>query len=222
MSPPCFLGHERRRPEGLLRTAEGNCVRSINLLKIAAEAEALRLRALLARQGRRAAFGASALVFVLAVLALAQIAGWQTLRLYVASIPATLILLGINLVIAGILGVLAARSSPSHAEREALRVRREALDGARGALSSYGRCSLAKASGTSKATCILPLWAVTGLGRVSHLAGHPEGRCHFGPGFNCRHHKAEPDSALVVHRNDMGAERSAAQDEPRSILPTRW
>jgi hypothetical protein len=56
------------------------------------------------------------------------------LRLYVAGILATLILLGINLVIAGVLGAVAARSSPSHTEREALRVRREALVGARGAL----------------------------------------------------------------------------------------
>jgi hypothetical protein len=110
-------------------------VRSVNLLKIAAEAEVLRLRSMLARQARRAAFGASALIFSLIVLALAEIAGWQTLRLYVTGIVATLILLGINFVIAAGFGALAARSSPSHTEREALRVRREALDGARGALS---------------------------------------------------------------------------------------
>jgi hypothetical protein len=110
-------------------------VRSINLLKVAAEAELLRLRALLARQGRRAAFGVVAVIFMLGVLGLAEIVGWQVLRLYVASISATLILLGINFVIAAIFGALAARSSPSHAEREALRVRRQALDAARGALS---------------------------------------------------------------------------------------
>jgi hypothetical protein len=49
-------------------------VRSVNLLKITAEAEILRLRAILARQARRAAFGAGALVFTLIVLALAEIA----------------------------------------------------------------------------------------------------------------------------------------------------
>ena len=76
-------------------------MRSVNLLKIAAEAETLHIRALLARQARRAVFGAIAIIFALAVLALAEIAGWQTLRLYVTGIPATLILLGINLVIAG-------------------------------------------------------------------------------------------------------------------------
>jgi cobalamin biosynthesis protein CobD/CbiB len=110
-------------------------VRSINLLKVAAEAELLRLRTLLARQCRRAAFGVIAGIFMLGVLVLAEITGWQVLRLYVAPIPSTLILLGINCVIAAIFGVLAARSSASHAERDALRVRRQALDAARGTLS---------------------------------------------------------------------------------------
>jgi hypothetical protein len=71
-------------------------VRSINLLKLALDAEVLRLRAMMARQGRRAAFGSIALVFALAVLALAEIAGWQGLRLRVEAIPTTLILLGIS------------------------------------------------------------------------------------------------------------------------------
>ena len=43
-------------------------MRSINLLKVAAEAELLRLRTLLARQGRRAAFGVVAIIFMLGVL----------------------------------------------------------------------------------------------------------------------------------------------------------
>ena len=84
-------------------------MRSINLLKVAAEAELLRLRTLLARQGRRAAFGVVAVIFMLGVLVLAEMAGWQVLRLYVAPIPTTLILLGINFVIAAIFGALAAR-----------------------------------------------------------------------------------------------------------------
>ena len=109
-------------------------MRSINLLKLALDAEILRLRALQARQGRRAAFGAIALVFMLTVLALAEIAGWQGLRLRFASIQTTLILLGINLVITAVCGFLAAHSSPGHAEQEALRVRQKALDAARGSL----------------------------------------------------------------------------------------
>jgi hypothetical protein len=107
-------------------------VRSLNLLRLALDAEILRLRAVLARQGRRAAFGAVAIVFALAVLALAEIAGWQGLRLRVEAIAATFILLGINLVIAVIFGLFAARASPAHAELEALRVRQQALDASRG------------------------------------------------------------------------------------------
>ena len=110
-------------------------MRSINLLRIAAEAELLRLRAMMARQGRRAAFGIIAFIFVLGVLVSTEAAGWQVLRLYVASIAATLILLGVNLVIAGIFGLLAARSAPGHAEQEALQVRRQALEAARGSLA---------------------------------------------------------------------------------------
>ncbi len=119
-----------------MQSAAGDlAVRSISLLRIAAEAELLRLRAMVARQGWRAAFGIIAFIFVLGVLVLAEAAGWQALRLYVASIVETLILLGGNLVIAGIFGLLAARSSPGHAEQEALRVRRQALDAARGSLT---------------------------------------------------------------------------------------
>lgn len=109
-------------------------MRSLNLLKLALDAEILRLRAMAARQGRRAAFGTIALVFALAVLALAEIGGWQGLRLKAEAIHTTLILLGINLVIAVVFGLLAARSSPAHAEREALRVHQQALDAARGSL----------------------------------------------------------------------------------------
>lgn len=110
-------------------------VRSVNLLKIAAEAEVLRYRCMAARQGRRAAFGAIALLFVLAVLVLGEVAAWLALCLHFEAIETTLILLGINLVIAIVFGLIAARSSPGRAEREALQVRQQSLDAARGALS---------------------------------------------------------------------------------------
>jgi hypothetical protein len=90
---------------------------------------------MLARHGRRAAFGAVSLIFMLGVLVLGEAAGWQVLRLYVRAISATLIILGVNFVIAAVFGAFAAWSSPGHAEREALRVRRDALDAAHGALS---------------------------------------------------------------------------------------
>jgi hypothetical protein len=109
-------------------------VRSINLLKIAAEAELLRLRTMMARQLRRGIFGAIAVVFGVAVLALAEVAGWQALGLKFQPILITLILLGINLAIAAVFGVLAARSTPSHTEQEALEVRQRALETVPGSL----------------------------------------------------------------------------------------
>ena len=110
-------------------------MRSTNLLRIAVEAELLRLRTMMGRQGRRAAFGVIGFVFGVAVLVLAETVSWQALRLYVAAMTATLILLGVNLVITAVFGLLAARSSPSQTEREALRVRQQALVAARGSLA---------------------------------------------------------------------------------------
>jgi hypothetical protein len=110
-------------------------MRALNLTKVAAEAEILRIQHMLKRQGMRAAFGLVAVLFVLGVLVLAHIAGWQVLRLYVPPIYATLILLGVDLVIAAIFGILAARSSPSHHEREALAIRQRALHEARSSLA---------------------------------------------------------------------------------------
>ena len=110
-------------------------MRSVNLLKIAAEAEFLRQRAMLARQLRRAAFGFLALIFALGVLITGEIAAWQGLRLYIPPLAATLLLLGVNLVIAAGLSFPALRSNPTAEEQEALRVRQQALDGARAALT---------------------------------------------------------------------------------------
>jgi|ERR1700712_874955 hypothetical protein len=110
-------------------------MRATNLLKVAAEAEILRIQFMLKRQGVRAAFGLVALIFVLGVLVLANVAAWQVLRLYIEPIYATLVMLGVNLVIAVIFGILAARSSPSSTERDALQVRQRALREARSSLA---------------------------------------------------------------------------------------
>ena len=110
-------------------------MRSVNLLEIAFDAEILRLRAMMARQGRRGAFALIALIFALAVLALAEVTGWLARRLRFESILSTLILLGANLIIAAVFGWMAARSSPGQTEQEALRMRRQALDEARGTLA---------------------------------------------------------------------------------------
>jgi hypothetical protein len=110
-------------------------MRAGNLAKIAAEAETLRIKHMLKRQGLRVAFGLVALVFLVAVLVFANIAAWQVLRMYLSPIYATLVLLGINLLLAIIFGVLAARSAPSRTEREALAIRQRALGEARNSLA---------------------------------------------------------------------------------------
>jgi hypothetical protein len=110
-------------------------MRAVNLAKVAAEAELLRIQRMLKRQGMRAALGLVAVLFALGVLVLAHVAGWQVVRLYVPPIYATLILLGVDLVVAVIFGILAARSSPSAAEREALAIRQRALHEARSSLA---------------------------------------------------------------------------------------
>jgi hypothetical protein len=111
-------------------------MRAVNLAKVAAEAEILRIQHMLKRQGIRAALGLVAILFALGVLVLTHVAGWQLLRLYVVPpIYATLILLGVDLVVAASFGILAARSSPSLDEREALTIRQRALHGVRSSLA---------------------------------------------------------------------------------------
>jgi len=61
-------------------------MRAVNLAKVAAEAEILRIRHILQRQPIRAAVGLAAVIFALGALGLALVAGWQVLRLYVPPI----------------------------------------------------------------------------------------------------------------------------------------
>jgi hypothetical protein len=110
-------------------------MRAGNLAKIATEAEILRIKHMLKRQGMRVAFGLVALVFLLAVLVIANVAIWQVVRMYLSPINATLVLLGVNLLLAVIFGMLAARPSPSQTEREALAIRERALGEARSSLA---------------------------------------------------------------------------------------
>jgi hypothetical protein len=110
-------------------------MRAANLAKIAVEAEILRIQHMLKRQGMRAVFGLLAVIFALGILVLANVAGWQLLQQHTQAIYATLIVLGVNLLFAAIFGLLAARSSPSRTERDALEIRRRALHEARSTLA---------------------------------------------------------------------------------------
>jgi hypothetical protein len=110
-------------------------MRAANLAKIAVEAEILRIQHMLKRQGMRAVFGLLAVIFALGILVLANVAGWQLLQQHTEAIYATLVMLGVNLLFAAIFGLLAARSSPSRTERDALEIRRRALHEARSTLA---------------------------------------------------------------------------------------
>jgi hypothetical protein len=79
-------------------------------------------------------FGAIAAVFGMGTLVLINVVGWEVLRLYLTPINSTLVLLGINLVLTLIFTLLAARSAPGRTEREAIRVRQDAIQGMRSSL----------------------------------------------------------------------------------------
>jgi len=105
-------------------------MRTLRLARIAAEAEGLRLRYSARRAAVRAVLGLVALGFLLGALVFCQIAAWYWLRASWDRPAAALILAGAELVLAAILALLAAWSSPGRVELEALAVRRRALKAA--------------------------------------------------------------------------------------------
>jgi hypothetical protein len=102
-------------------------MRSVNLVKVAVEAEIVRYKAMAARQGSRAGFGLFAFIFVMGFLISLEIAAWQTIHLYLEAIYATLCMVGANLVIAIALAIPAVRSSPGRTEIDAVEVRKSAI-----------------------------------------------------------------------------------------------
>ncbi len=102
-------------------------MRTVELARVAASAEALRLRRLVARQGMRAAYGAGAVIFGLAVLVVVHVLIHNLLVGPLTPVQATLVLLAIDLVAAGLLAWLALRDTPSAVEIEAHAIRTQAL-----------------------------------------------------------------------------------------------
>ena len=113
-------------------------MRAVELAKVAASAEALRLRRIARRQGLRAAFGAVAGVFAVAVLVVLHVVGWHLLAGHVTSVQASLILLGVDVVIMAIFGVLASRNVPDLIEQEALAIRQQAVIDMKASLTMMG------------------------------------------------------------------------------------
>ncbi|WP_428486110.1 hypothetical protein [Rhodopila sp.] len=106
-------------------------IRPVRLARIAAEAEGVRLRAMATRYVTRILLAVVALLFVLGALVIVHFMAWYALRVDagLSFYAATGIVLGVDLLIAVVLGVLASRSGPGRVEREALGVRRQAITG---------------------------------------------------------------------------------------------
>ena len=84
----------------------------------------------------RAVYGAVAAVFALGVLILVHVVLYEVLVLYVSSLIASLILLALDLIVAGICGLKALRSVPSAIEDEALAIRKQALIDLKGSVTA--------------------------------------------------------------------------------------
>jgi hypothetical protein len=102
-------------------------MRSIELAKVAAAAEALRLRRIARRQAFRAVYGVVAAVFILAILVGVHVMLWIVLAGGVTPVQASLIVLGVDALIAAIFGFMATRNSPDMIELEAKAIRHQAL-----------------------------------------------------------------------------------------------
>jgi hypothetical protein len=97
-------------------------------LRVALEAEVLRLSHHARRTVIRIAMGCFAMALLLAAVGFLHVLVWIWLRQYMAALNVAAIFAGADLVLALILGILATRSVPGRVELEALAVRRRALD----------------------------------------------------------------------------------------------
>ncbi len=111
-------------------------MRALELAKVAAAAEALRVKRYARRQGIRVAFAAGAAVFGIAVIVMIHVLAVILLGLVVPAWAAALIVLVVDLVIGGVLGKMALSNTPDHIELEAASVRRQSLAEARNAATS--------------------------------------------------------------------------------------
>jgi hypothetical protein len=110
-------------------------VHPLRLLRIAIEAERLRLGLHVKRTVSRFALASVAMALLLGALGFGHVAAWYWLRDYMAAKYVALIFAGIDLLFALLLALFASRSSPGLAEAEAMVVRRRALESAAEALT---------------------------------------------------------------------------------------
>jgi hypothetical protein len=103
-------------------------MRPLRLARIAAEAEGIRLRSRARRAVVRIALMMLALAFLLGAAVLGHIAAWFWLRQRWEPQVVALVLAGVDAVLALLLLLLAARSTDSRVELEALAVRQRAVE----------------------------------------------------------------------------------------------
>jgi hypothetical protein len=102
-------------------------VKTLDLGRAAAAAEVLLLKRMVGRQVTRAVFGAVAAVFAVGVLILLHVVIYQALAPYLPPLARSAILLGIDLVIAIVCGVMAMSNTPDNIEIEAKLLRDQSL-----------------------------------------------------------------------------------------------
>jgi hypothetical protein len=112
-------------------------MRTVRLARVAAQAEIILIRRTVAVAVRRAIYGAVAAVFALAVLTLMHILAVLALERFATFTPiiACAIVLGVDLVIAIIFGLLAAGKISDPVAEEARQVRDQSLEQARQSLT---------------------------------------------------------------------------------------
>ncbi len=104
-------------------------MRTLRLAQVAAQAEGLIVKRTVLRYGRRAAYGVVAAVFGIALLVMVHVAGWLALTDFGGILPfwASLIVLGVDLVLAVLFALLARGTLPDVVEREARELRDRSL-----------------------------------------------------------------------------------------------
>jgi hypothetical protein len=110
-------------------------MRSFQLVRLALEAEMLRLNYKARRTVTRLVLGYFAMMLAFGALVFLHVAAWYWLREFMAGQYVALIFAGVDLLLAAVFALLASRSTPGRSELEALDVRRRALDDAAGSLT---------------------------------------------------------------------------------------
>ena len=111
-------------------------MRALELAKVAAAAEALRVKRYARRQGIRIGLAAGAALFIVALFAMVHVLAVVLLGMIVPLWAAIVIVLIVDLVVGGVLGMTALSNKPDHIELEAASVRRQSLAAAKKAATS--------------------------------------------------------------------------------------